>query len=45
MRLDKYLAAALGIPEGTAKSRLYALVHDLREKLKEYEKLVHVLLN
>lgn len=33
------VAAALGIPEGTAKSRLYALVHDLREKLKEYEKL------
>lgn len=33
------VAEALGIPLGTAKSRLYALVHDLREKLKEYEKL------
>lgn len=33
------VAEALCIPEGTAKSRLHTLVYELREKLKQYEKL------
>lgn len=33
------IAAVLGIPEGTVKSRLHTLIHSLKEKLQHYGKL------
>lgn len=33
------VAAVLGVPEGTVKSRLHYLLQHLRQKLKAYERL------